>query len=40
MVNYSLSILGAPFPALTLVMLVLAILAVVLDKRFDWFRKP
>ena len=39
MVNFSLSILGAPFPALTLVILVLAILAVVLDKRFGWFRK-
>jgi len=40
MVNFTLAILGAPFPALTLVMLVLAILAVVLDKRFGWFRKP
>jgi len=40
MANYSLSILGAPFPAFTLVMLVLATLAVVLDKRFGWFRKP
>lgn len=39
MVNFSLSVLGAPFSALTLVILVVAVLAVLLDKRFSWFPK-
>lgn len=38
-VNFSLSVLGAPFPAFTLVLLVLAISALALDKDFGWFRK-
>jgi membrane protease YdiL (CAAX protease family) len=38
-VNFSLSVLGAPFPAFTLVLLVLAIFVLVLDKDFGWFRK-
>lgn len=39
MVNFSLSVLGAPFPAFTLVILVPTILVVLLDKRIGWFRK-
>jgi len=38
MFNFSLSVLGAPFPALTLVMLVPAILVVALDKSVGWFQ--
>lgn len=38
-VNFSYSVLGAPQPAFTLVMLGLAVLVVVLDKRFGWFRR-
>jgi hypothetical protein len=38
-VNFSLSVLGAPFPAFKLVLLVLAIFVLVLDKDFGWFRK-
>jgi hypothetical protein len=38
-VNFSLSVLGAPFPAFTLVLLVLAIFVLVLDKDFGWFRE-
>jgi CAAX protease family protein len=39
MLNFSLSVVGAPFPAFTLVMLVPTILVVLLDKRFGWFKR-
>ena len=39
-VNLSLSIIGAPLAAFTLVMLAAAVLVVVLDKRIGWFLKP
>jgi hypothetical protein len=38
-VNFSLSVLGAPFPAFTLVLLVLSLSVWVLDRDFGWFRK-
>jgi hypothetical protein len=38
-VNFSLSVLGAPFPAFTLVLLVLATGVLVLDRDFGWFRR-
>jgi membrane protease YdiL (CAAX protease family) len=39
MMNFSLVILGAPFPAFTLVMLVIVMLVVWLDKSIGWFHK-
>jgi hypothetical protein len=39
MMNFSFTILGAPFPAFTLVMLVIVILVVLLDKGIGWFHK-
>ena len=37
--NFSFTILGAPFPAFTLVMLVIVILVVWLDKSIGWLHK-
>jgi hypothetical protein len=37
MVNFSLSVLGAPLPAFTLVLVVAAVLVVALDRRLNWF---
>lgn len=37
MVNFSLSVLGAPLPAFTLVLVVAAVLVVALDRRLHWF---
>ncbi len=37
--NFTLSIIGAPLPAVAIVFLVLAIVVVAYDKKFQWFRK-
>jgi hypothetical protein len=38
-VNFSMSVLGAPFSAFMLVLLVLALAVLALDRGFGWFRK-
>jgi hypothetical protein len=39
MVNFSLSVLGTPLLALTLVVVVAATLVILLDRRVGWFRQ-
>lgn len=40
MVNFSFSILGAPLLEFGLVMMAMAVVVVLVDKRFGWFVKP